>query len=249
MMGKVIFSSALIQSEKGYKPIFEQERKIASKLKDLKQKRKLSGDSDPVVKTLEELVIGVKSILALHKPAISDPTITNFENEKSRGKKIRFQKPLTKMEMLRPINDALPNPCELQIEIVLEINIDNLLEYSVKLITRHEMFLEYSDVFSRQLGLMIGEGYGLVYDFMTVADRRYVGIKAQGDFRSGDYVLQRLLLCLDRLITISLMFDVEPKGLYTQNNEPDSLPYELMIRHYGDILDKLGHIMFKMYDG
>jgi hypothetical protein len=69
------------------------------------------------------------------------------------------------------------------------------------------------------------------------------------DFRSGDYVLQRLLLCLDRLITISLMFDVEPKGLYTQNNEPDSLPYELMIRHYGDILDKLGHIMFKMYGG
>lgn len=104
------------------------------------------------------------------------------------------------MEMLRPINDALPNPCELQIEIVL--NIDNLLEYSVK---RHELFLEYSDVFSRQLGLMIGEGYGLVYDFMTLADRRYVGIKAQADSRSGDYVLQRLRLCLDHLIVINLI--------------------------------------------
>ena len=83
------------------------------------------------------------------------------------------------------------------------------------------MHLEYSDVFSRQIGLMLGEGYNLVYDFMPMAGRRYVSVKVQGTFRLGDCILQRLMLGIDLLIIVCLMFDVDPKGLYTQNSDSD----------------------------
>lgn len=54
----------------------------------------------------------------------------------------------------------------------------------VKLTTKHEMVVEHSDVFSRQLGRMMGEGFGYVYELLPHDDRKYIGVKMNEFYKS-----------------------------------------------------------------
>jgi hypothetical protein len=59
---------------------------------------------------------------------------------------------------LKPSNDALPAPKEPLIEIMLSKSNRKIgVDYQLKLITKHEVVVEYSDVFMKNLGRLISD--------------------------------------------------------------------------------------------
>jgi hypothetical protein len=57
---------------------------------------------------------------------------------------------------MKPANDALPTPKESLIEIALSTSTRKIgVDYQLKLITKHEVVVEYSDVFTKNISRLI----------------------------------------------------------------------------------------------
>jgi hypothetical protein len=94
------------------------------------------------------------------------------------------------LEKIKPFNEALPTPKESLIEIVLSMsnpkqNENFKINYIVKLITKHEVVVEYSDVFVKNTHRMLNDCEGYSYEHMEYSGRRYIGIKMEGTINPG----------------------------------------------------------------